>query len=191
PNTDLYVYINTTGQPAFRLPIREAWNYREEMALVETRERLELIDKSGQVFYDTADEKLSKLPCFAIVSSRSNGLIGVNLREEKDHRNKQGIIFVNKQNKRSLALIEEINLYTGIRDQEFIPFSNGRAFVHNMYHGWGMINLRGDFIVKPQMQWDPVSGFYNGLAKIKYRNEDSYVIDVRYINRDGKIVFVE
>jgi hypothetical protein len=46
-------------------------------------------------------------------------------------------------------------------------------------------------VVKPQKQWDPVTRFYNGLAKIQYRNEKSNLIDVRYINREGKIVFVE
>ena len=191
PNTDLYVYIDTTGQPAFRLPIREAWNYCDEVTMVKTKESLVYIDKSGQEFYDPTKEKLGKLPCAVRMSQRFNGLMGIRLREGNDHKNKQGIIFVNKQNQRSLAFIEQIDVYISNDEQEFIPFSNGRAFVYSMYHGWGMINLRGDFVVKPQKQWVPVTCFYNGLAQIHYRNEKSDLIDVRYINREGKIVFVE
>ncbi len=190
PNTKVYGYINTSGKPAFRPSLTDAWSFSEECALVNTAEGMRYIDKSGAVSYNPDTLIIDKKPCGKSVDIRSDGLIPFVASEGRGHNDLHAIIFINKNNKRSLALIERRDVYYSgwSGDQKVIGFANGRAFIRTEYDfGWAMIDLKGNFIVKPQPEWEPQGSFHNGLAKVKFRTGNGF----GYINRDGNIVYKE
>ena len=209
PGASVFGCINTSGQPAFKPFIRDGDGFSDEAALVTTKADrysktpdsmggqyiydtfLTLIDKSGNIIYDPSKEVIDKKSCTRMIYMRSDGLTAISFIEARRDNNKNAIIFIDKNNKRKLALIESIVLNNNYKvmdeSQGVISFANGRAFIKTKYNGWGMIDMRGHFIVKPQEEWIPEKMFFNGLAKIKNNKDKS----TGYINREGKIVYKE
>lgn len=192
PNTKVFGYINSSGKPAFKPAASDAWGYVDEVALIKTTEgSVKFIDKSGNIAYDSSSEVIDKKPCGGgINGERSDGLIAMTLWEGNSDGDKHAIVFVDKNNKKKLALVEQriinnsFNVYD--EDQAVFSFANGRSFIKTKYYGWGMIDLKGNFVVKPQNEWKPEGIFHNGLARVKYKDDS-----MGYINRDGKVVFKE
>jgi hypothetical protein len=190
PNMKVLGYINTSGKPAFRPSLMDAWSFMDDCALVETAEGIRYIDKSGNITYNPDTLIIDKKPCGKSVDIRSDGLIPFRAYEGNGHNDLQAIIFVDKNNKRSLALVERRDVYYSgwSGDHEVIGFANGRAFIRTKYDfGWAMIDLKGNFILKPQGDWTPKGKFRNGLAKVEFRADKS----IGYIDRDGKLVYKE
>lgn len=192
PNSKVFGYINVSGKPAFKPAASDEWSYNDEVALVKmTDGSVKHIDKSGNLAYDSNPEVIDKKPCGkSINGERSDGLIAMTAWEGNSDGDKQAIIFVDKNNKKKLALVEmriiNNNFKVYDEDQAVFSFANGRSFIKTKYYGWGMIDLKGNFVVKPQNEWKPESMFHNGLAKVKYKDDT-----IGYINRDGKVVFKE
>jgi hypothetical protein len=192
PNSKVFGYINNSGKPAFRPAAKDAWIYNDEIALIKTTDNsLQYIDKSGNVAYDSNPEIIDKKPCGNDINrERSDGLIAMTAWEGTSDGDKHAIIFVDKNNQKKLALVEmkiinnKFNVYN--ESQAVFSFANGRSFIKTKYYGWGMIDLKGNFVVKPQNEWKPESMFHNGLAKVKYKDQS-----IGYINREGKIVYKE
>jgi hypothetical protein len=192
PNSKVLGHINTSGKPAFKPAAKDAWNYNDEIALIKTTEDfLKYIDKSGNVVYDSNTEVIDKKSCGKSVNGeRSDGLIAMTAWEGTSDNDKHAILFIGKDNKKKLALVEKriINNNFSVYDenQAVFSFANGRSFIKTKYYGWGMIDLKGNFVVKPQKEWEPESMFHNGLAQVKYKDDS-----IGYINRDGKVVYKE
>lgn len=200
PNTNKYGYIDTTGKPVIR-PFADKWarSFLDGVAWVCTQDGFHgQIDKSGNRIFDTKGMVIDKLPSDLRESgNRTDGLTAFLLDrsgyvKETDH---DAIIFLDKNNKRVIVRIQSAEnkfddsvLCKGDTDrvQQFRSFSNGRAFIKTRYAGWMMIDMKGNIIVQPQLEWAPVTMFTNGLAKIQFKDKNT-----GYINRDGKIVFKE
>ncbi len=193
-NTDKVGYINTSGKTAFKPFIKTAWSYLDEAALIETPEGgAEQIDKSGNYIYDFSKIVIDKRPCFPTLYQRTDGLTALRLDEGPHEGDKFAITFVDKNAKQVMTYVEIDMMNTKFRDvgyQGVVSFANGRAFVVTRYNGTGIVDLKGNFIVKPQKEWTALGMFHNGFAPIKiYIGNGTFTNGI--INRDGKIIYKE
>jgi hypothetical protein len=201
PNTTKYGYIDTTGNPVIR-PFADngGLNFQDGAAWVSTKDGFYgQIDKSGNRIFDTKGIGIENVPSyFSSHGDRTDGLTYLLLARAigGDEPDRDAVIFLDKNNKRVIVRIENRDTdktdkgMIGAKEignyQKAVSFANGRAFIRTRYDGWAMIDMKGNMIIQPQIDWMPVQPFFNGLAKIQFRDKN-----FGYINREGKIVFKE
>ena len=191
-NSDLWGYLAPTGKVAIK-PFYNgnSVDFSDDVCVLlydpkATFKEGCVFDKDGKILYEFKDNSAGNQHLdFYDAFSACGDLMIPTVRETGAYPHSvTSIEILDKAGKPILSLAE---LKENWQYAKVLPFSNGRAFVNVGVSNWGVIDTRGQFIVQPSMTWEPVgSGYRNGLATIKTSGGRR-----AYMDRDGKVVFVE
>lgn len=163
-----YGFMNTKGQPATPCIYEEVSYFNEELAAIKMYNKWGFIDTKGKVVvkpeYDKAEPFVKGL-----ARVFSNGKYG----------------FIDKTGKVVIPI--KLNDANGF-------FSNGLVSISDETQMWGVINNKGELIIKPQFI-NPFQFDIYGFATVDYTDKHSYKkgklisYEKALINKHGKVVW--
>lgn len=163
-----YGFVNNKGQPATPCIYEEVFYFNDELAAIKMYNKWGFIDTKGKVVvkpeYDKAEPFVEGL-----ARVFSNGKYG----------------FIDRTGK--LVVSIKLNDANGF-------FSNGLAAISDETQMWGLINKKGELIIKPQFI-NPFQFDKYGFSTVDYTDKHSYKkgklisYEKALINKHGKVIW--
>ncbi|MDC7124203.1 MAG: WG repeat-containing protein [Spirochaetales bacterium] len=191
PNTKKYGFIDTTGRGAIKPSYHksgELYFFSDGVITYHDSERgVYQYDTNGVEILDNWDRSGDEADYVRRLTPHQNGLTGVIVHRGDYPDNYDIVMYLDKNKTPAIVLAPSgDDMYNKYKQYDDIStFSNGRAFIRFASEYWGVIDLRGNFVIPLQNEWSYKGPFYNGLAPIDMNGNTAY------INRSGEIVYSE
>ncbi len=154
----LWGFVNEKGEEVVSCSYRMTEDFSEGLAAVYNKGSWGFIDKSGNFVIKTQFMRVGKF--------------------------KEGIAWVQNKNGQIVYINQQAEIVLQGEFSKANEFENGLARVYDKNKGWGVINVKGEWIAKPKKSYLRIEEFNEyGLAKVKMGSK-GYAM----MNRNGDLV---